>query len=170
MARRDGEDETLPAIDERCRASPAGASLAPVSVGAPGSGSPASEETPRAEARRREPLTASVKRIRQRVKELTSAAACHRDRLDSHAFYRLGLHKLLGTTRYPGQAKLPPSARPPVSRCAGVRTHGLNGELAHSRRKTEEGWIYQCRYPQFVLASAPSETSSIQEPIPRRGG
>src|SRR4051794_22520716 len=55
MVRRDGEDETLPGIDEPCCASPAGASPVPVSVGAPGSRSPASGETPKAEARRREP-------------------------------------------------------------------------------------------------------------------
>jgi hypothetical protein len=53
MVRRDGEDETLPGIDEPCCASPAGASPAPVGVGAPGSRSPASGETSGAEARRR---------------------------------------------------------------------------------------------------------------------
>src|SRR5262245_51364876 len=57
MVRRDGKGETREGIDEPCCASPAGASPAPVSVGAPGSRSPASGETPGAEARRREPLT-----------------------------------------------------------------------------------------------------------------
>src|SRR5512139_447097 len=57
MVRRDGEDETLPGIGEPCCASPAGASPAPVSVGAPGSRSPAPRETSVAEARRREPFT-----------------------------------------------------------------------------------------------------------------
>ena len=142
------------------------------------------------------PSTASMKRVRQRVKELTPRAACHRDlreaitkinpvlrgwgnyfatgnatgkfnqvdgyvwkrlralvrkrrgrqlragemsRWTSHAFYRLGLHRLLGTIRYPGKAQLPRSERPPVSRVREIRTHGLNGGLAHNRRKTEEG-------------------------------
>jgi len=142
------------------------------------------------------PSTASMKRIKQRVKELTPRAACHRDlretitkinpvvrgwgsyfatgnaadkfnQVDSYvwkrlrdlvrkrkgrnlrpgemsrwtrrAFHDLGLHKLLGTIRYPGQAKLPRPERPPVSRVREIRTHGLNGGLTHSRRKTEEG-------------------------------
>jgi group II intron reverse transcriptase/maturase len=142
------------------------------------------------------PSSASMKRVKQRVKELTPRAACHRDlretiakinpvirgwgnyfatgnatgkfnqvdsyvwkrlralvrkrkgrnlragemrRWTSHAFHRLGLHKLLGTIRYPGKAKLPRPERPPVSRVREIRTHGLNGGLAHSRRKTEEG-------------------------------
>jgi len=55
MVRRDGKDEPLPGVDEPCCTSPAGASPSPVSVGAPGSRSPASGETPKAEARRREP-------------------------------------------------------------------------------------------------------------------
>jgi RNA-directed DNA polymerase len=140
--------------------------------------------------------TTSMKRVKQRVKELTPRAACHRDlratiqkinpvirgwgnyfatgnatskfnQVDSyvwmrlralvrkrkgrhlrpgemarwtrHAFHQLGLHKLLGTIRYPGQAKLPRPERPPVSRVREIRTHGLNGGLTHSRRKTEEG-------------------------------
>jgi hypothetical protein len=57
VVRRDGKDEPREGIDEPCCASPAGASPAPVSVGAPGSRSPASGETRVAEARRREPLT-----------------------------------------------------------------------------------------------------------------
>lgn len=130
------------------------------------------------------PSPASMKRVKQRVKELTPRAACHRDlretiqkinpvlrgrgayfatgnatakftQVDSyawsrlralvrkrkgrnlragemgrwtrHAFYRLGLHKLLGTIRYPGQARLPRPERPPVSRVRESRTHGLNG-------------------------------------------
>jgi RNA-directed DNA polymerase len=142
------------------------------------------------------PSTASMKRVRQRVKELTPKAACHRDlretiekinpvirgwgnyfatgnatdkfnQVDSyvwmrlralvrkrkgrnlrpgemsrwtrHAFHQLGLHKLLGTIRYPGKAKLPRPERPPVSRVREIRTHGLNGGLTHNRRKTEEG-------------------------------
>jgi RNA-directed DNA polymerase len=142
------------------------------------------------------PSTASMKRVKQRVKELTPRAACHRDlrqtiakinplirgwgnyfatgnaagkfnQVDSyvwkrlralvrkrkgrnlrpgemsrwtrHAFHQLGLHKLLGTIRYPGNAKLPRPERPPVSRVREIRTHGLNGGLAHNRRKTEEG-------------------------------
>ncbi len=142
------------------------------------------------------PSTASMKRVKQRVKELTPRAACHRDlretitkinpvirgwgnyfatgnatgkfnqvdsyvwmrlralvrkrkgrnlrpgemsRWTSQAFHRLGLHKLLGTIRYPGNAKLPRLERPPVSRVREIRTHGLNGGLTHNRRKTEEG-------------------------------
>jgi RNA-directed DNA polymerase len=142
------------------------------------------------------PSTASMKRVKQRVKELTPRAACHRDlretiakinpvirgwgnyfatgnatgkfnQVDSYvwkrlralvrkrkgrnlragemrrwtgpAFHRLGLHKLLGTIRYPGQAKLPRPERPPVSRVREIRMHGLNGGLTHNRRKTEEG-------------------------------
>ena len=142
------------------------------------------------------PSTASMKRVKQRVKELTPRAVCHRNlretiekinpvlrgwgayfatgnaagkfnhvdsyvrsrlralvrkrkgrnvqagemnRWTHHAFHQLGLHKLLGTIRYPGQAKLPRSERPPVSRVRESRTHGLNGGLAYSRRKTVKG-------------------------------
>jgi RNA-directed DNA polymerase len=141
------------------------------------------------------PSTASVKRVKQRVKELTPRGACHRDlretiakinpvirgwgnyfatgnasarfnQLDSYvwmrlralvrkrhgrnlratemhrwtrrAFHELGLHKLLGTVRYPA-AQLPRLERSPVSRVREIRTHGLNGGLTHVRRKTEEG-------------------------------
>jgi hypothetical protein len=45
------------------------------------------------------------------------------------AFHDLGLHKLLGTIRYPGAAQLPRPERPPVSRVRESRTHGLNGGL-----------------------------------------
>ncbi len=142
------------------------------------------------------PSTTSVKRVKQRVKELTPNTACHRDlretiakinpvlrgwgsyfatgnasakfnQVDSyvwsrlrklmrrrkgrnlqpgemrrwtrHAFHDLGLHKLLGTVRYPGHAQLPRLERPPVSRVREIRTHGLNGGLTHIRRETEEG-------------------------------
>jgi len=142
------------------------------------------------------PSTSSMKRVKQRVKELTPAATCHRDlretiekinpvlrgwgnyfatgnaagkfnQVDSYvwrrlralvrkrkgrnlrageiarwtrrAFHEIGLHKLLGTIRYPGQAKLPRPERPPVSRVRESRTHGLNGGLAYSRRKTVKG-------------------------------
>jgi len=142
------------------------------------------------------PSKTSVKRVKQRVKELAPNAACHRDlretiakinpvirgwggyfatgnastkfnqidgyvwarlrklmrrrkgrnlkagemrRWTRQAFHKLGLHKLLGTVRYPGNAKLPRPERPPVSRVREIRTHGLNGGLTHSRRKTEEG-------------------------------
>jgi RNA-directed DNA polymerase len=142
------------------------------------------------------PSTTSVTRVKQRVKELTPNAACHRDlrdtiakinpvlrgwggyfatgnattkfnQVDSYvwmrlrkllrrrkgrnlrpgdmsrwtqrAFHDLGLHKLLGTIRYPGHAQLPRPERPPVSRVREIRTHGLNGGLTHRRRKTEEG-------------------------------
>jgi RNA-directed DNA polymerase len=142
------------------------------------------------------PSTTSTKRVKQRVKELTPTAACHRDlretiakinpvirgwggyfatgnastkfnQVDSYvwarlrnlmrrrkgrnlragemkrwtrrAFHELGLHKLLGTIRYPGHAQLPRSERPPVSRVREIRKHGLNGGLTHSRRETEEG-------------------------------
>jgi RNA-directed DNA polymerase len=141
------------------------------------------------------PSKTSVKRVKQRVKELAPNAACHRDlretiakinpmirgwggyfatgnastkfnqvdgyvwarlrklmrrrkgrnlkagemrRWTRQAFYKLGLHKLLGTVRYPGKAQLPRPERPPVSRVREIRTHGLNGGLAHSRRKTAE--------------------------------
>jgi group II intron reverse transcriptase/maturase len=142
------------------------------------------------------PSKTSVKRVKQRVKELAPNAACHRDlretiakinpvirgwggyfatgnastkfnqvdgyvwarlrklmrrrkgrnlkagemrRWTRQAFHKLGLHKLLGTVRYPGKAQLPRPERPPVSRVREIRTHGLNGGLTHSRRKTEEG-------------------------------
>lgn len=142
------------------------------------------------------PSTASMKRVKQRVRELTPRAVCHRDlreaiakinpvlrgwggyfatgnasgkfnQVDSyvwmrlrslvrkrkgrqlrpgemarwtrHDFHKLGLHKLLGTVRYPGTARLPRSERPPVSRVREIRTHGLNGGLASSRRKTVKG-------------------------------
>ena len=142
------------------------------------------------------PSTTSIKRVKQRVKELTPLAACHRDlretiakinpvlrgwggyfatgnatskfnQVDSyvwarlrkhvrkrkgrhlrpgemrrwtrHAFHDLGLHKLLGTIRYPGEARMPRPERPPVSRVRESRTHGLNGGLTHNRRKTVEG-------------------------------
>jgi RNA-directed DNA polymerase len=140
------------------------------------------------------PSTASVKRVKQRVRDLTPIAAQHHDLRDTiakinpvirgwgnyfatgnasgkftqvdsyvwmrlralarkrrgrnlragemnhwtrHAFYDLGLHKLLGTIRYPGHAQLPRPERPPVSRVREIRTHGLNGGLTHTRRKTE---------------------------------
>jgi group II intron reverse transcriptase/maturase len=130
------------------------------------------------------PSSPSLKRVKQRVKELTPRAACHRDlretiaklnpvlrgwgnyfktgnasskfnQVDSyvwmrlrklvrsrkgrqlragemarwtrHAFHDLGVHKLLGTIRYPGHAQLPRPERPPVSRVREIRTHGLNG-------------------------------------------
>jgi RNA-directed DNA polymerase len=142
------------------------------------------------------PSAASMKRVRQRVKELTPRAVCHRDlretiekinpvlrgwgnyfatgnasdkfnQADSYvwkrlrslvrkrkgrqlragemsrwtraAFHKLGLHKLLGTVRYPGNTRTPRPERPPVSRVREIRTHGLNGGLAHNRRKTVEG-------------------------------
>jgi len=130
------------------------------------------------------PSIKSVKRVKQRVKELTPRGVCHRDlratieklnpvlrgwgnyfrtgnantkfnQVDSYvwmrlrklvrarkgrtlrpgemsrwtrqAFHELGVHKLLGTIRYPGQAQLPRPERPPVSRVRVIRTHGLNG-------------------------------------------
>ena len=142
------------------------------------------------------PSTKSVKRVKQRVKELTPRAACHRDLRDTikkinpvirgwgnyfetgnaarkfnqvdgyvwrrlralvrarkgrnlrpgemtrwppQAFHDLGLHKLRGTVRYPDKAQMPRSERSPVSRVREIRTHGLNGGLTHSRRKTVEG-------------------------------
>jgi RNA-directed DNA polymerase len=140
------------------------------------------------------PSTKSMKRVKQRVKELTPRAACHEDlravikalnpvlrgwcnyfrtgnastkftQLDSyvwmrlrklvrarkgrnlragemerwtrHAFYDLGLHKLLGTIRYPGRAQLPRPERPPVSRVRESRTHGLNGGPSVSSNQKE---------------------------------
>jgi RNA-directed DNA polymerase len=56
-----------------------------------------------------------------------------------HAFHELGLHKLLGTIRYPGRAQMPRPERPPVSRMREIRTYGLKGGLTHNRRETEEG-------------------------------
>jgi RNA-directed DNA polymerase len=142
------------------------------------------------------PSKTSVRRVKQRVKELAPNAACHRDlretiakinpvirgwggyfatgnastkfnqvdgyvwarlrklmrrrkgrnlkagemrRWTRQAFHKLGLHKLLGTVRYPGKAQQPRPERPPVSRVREIRTHGLNGGLTHNRRKTEEG-------------------------------
>ncbi len=142
------------------------------------------------------PSTTSVKRVKQRVKELTPNAACHRDlreifakinpvlrgwgsyfatgnaaskfnQVDSYvwgrlrklmrrrkgrnlragemsrwtgdAFHELGVHRLRGTVRYPGQAQVPRSERPPVSRVREIRTHGLNGGLTHIRRETDQG-------------------------------
>jgi RNA-directed DNA polymerase len=142
------------------------------------------------------PSKTSVKRVKQRVKELTPNSVIHRDLRDTiakinpvirgwggyfatgnasakfnqvdsyvwmrlrklvrrrkgrnlrpgemsrwtrHAFHELGLHKLLGTIRYPGNAQVPRSERSPVSRVREIRTHGLNGGLTHNRRKTDEG-------------------------------
>jgi group II intron reverse transcriptase/maturase len=142
------------------------------------------------------PSTTSVKRVKQRVKELTPSAVQHRDlretiakinpvlrgwgnyfatgnagtklnQVDSYvwmrlralvrkrkgrnlragemarwtrrAFHNLGLHKLLGTIRYPGQARMPRPERPPVSRVRGIRMHGLNGGLTHTRPSTGKG-------------------------------
>jgi len=142
------------------------------------------------------PSTKSVKRVKQRVKELTPNASCHRDlretiakinpvirgwggyfatgnasakfnQVDSYvwmrlrklmrrrkgrnlragemrrwtrqAFHELGLHKLLGTVRYPGHAQLPRPERPPVSRVREIRTHGLNGGLNRNRQSTVRG-------------------------------
>ena len=56
-----------------------------------------------------------------------------------HAFHDLGVHKLLGTIRYPGQAQLPRPERPPVSRVREIRTHGLNGGLNRTRGDAGEG-------------------------------
>jgi group II intron reverse transcriptase/maturase len=61
------------------------------------------------------------------------------ERWTSQAFYKLGLHKLHGTIRYPGSAQLPRLKRPPVSRVREIRSHGLNGGLTHNRFTTEEG-------------------------------
>ncbi len=142
------------------------------------------------------PSKTSVKRVRQRVKELTPRAACHRDlretiatinpvvrgwgnyfatgnatskfnqvdtyvwmrlrklvrarkgrnlragemgRWTRHAFHELGLHKLLGTIRYPGRAQVPRPERPPVSRVREIRTHGLNGGPTRYRPSTVKG-------------------------------
>ncbi len=142
------------------------------------------------------PSMTSVKRMKQRVKELTPRAVCHRDlretiatinpvlrgwggyfatgnaaikfnqvdsyvrkrlrtlmrkrkgrnlragemrRWTSDAFFDLGLHKLRGTIRYPVTVQVPRSERPPVSRVREIRTHGLNGGLTHTRRKTDQG-------------------------------
>ena len=50
-------------------------------------------------------------------------------------FVRLGLHRLRGTVRYPGDRTMPLPDRPPVSRVREIRTHGLNGGLATARPK-----------------------------------
>jgi group II intron reverse transcriptase/maturase len=141
------------------------------------------------------PSTKSVKRVHQRVKELTSRGACHRDlhetikkinpvirgwgnyfktgnaarkfnQVDSYVwqrlrslvrkrkgrhlrpgelerwtrdeFVRIGLHRLRGTVRYPGNRVTPRPDRPPVSRVREIRTHGLNGGLVETRRKAGE--------------------------------
>ena len=60
-------------------------------------------------------------------------------RWTSDSLYKLGLHKLHGTIRYPGQAQLPRLERPPVSRVRESRTHGLNGGLTGSRPSTVKG-------------------------------
>jgi len=129
------------------------------------------------------PSTKSLKRVKQRVKELTPRAAAADDlrdtiakinpvlrgwgsyfrtgnasdkfnQVDSYVWMRLrklirtrsgrtkpgemrrwtrqalhefGVHKLLGTIRYPDVERLPRSERPPVSRVREIRTHGLNG-------------------------------------------
>jgi group II intron reverse transcriptase/maturase len=142
------------------------------------------------------PSAKSMKRVRQRVKELTPRAAAHRDlretiakinpvirgwggyfatgnatgkftvidsyvwmrlrklvrvrkgrnlragemnRWTSQAFYKLGLHKLLGTIRYPRNAQMPHLERSPVSRVREIRTHGLNGGPAGTRPSTGKG-------------------------------
>ena len=147
------------------------------------------EERKRVYFLQRWPATASMRRVKQRVKELAPNAACHRDlretiakinpvlrgwggyfatgnaarkfnQVDSYvharlrmlmrrrkgrnlragemrrwtrdAFHELGLHRLRGTIRYPGHARVPRSERPPVSRVREIRTHGLNGGRTHS--------------------------------------
>jgi RNA-directed DNA polymerase len=142
------------------------------------------------------PSTRSMKRVRQRVKELTPSSMQHRDlreiianlnpvlrgwggyfrtgnaarkfnQLDGYVwqrlkalvrkrkgrnlrpgemerwtrdeFVRLGLHRLRGTVRYPGTRTMPHPDRPPESRVREIRTHGLNGGLARTRREAGEG-------------------------------
>ncbi len=81
------------------------------------------------------------KRLRKLVRRRKgrNLRAGEMERWTSHALYNLGLHKLHGTIRYPGNAQVPRLERSPVSRVREIRTHGLNGGLTHSRRKTEEG-------------------------------
>jgi RNA-directed DNA polymerase len=69
------------------------------------------------------------KRLRKLVRKRKgrNLRAGEMERWDRHAFHALGLHKLLGTIRYPGVAQLPRPERPPVSRVRESRTHGLNG-------------------------------------------
>ena len=55
------------------------------------------------------------------------------------AFHELGVHRLRGTVRYPDNAQVPRSERPPVSRVREIRTHGLNGGLTHTRHTTGKG-------------------------------
>ena len=61
------------------------------------------------------------------------------DRWTSAAFYKLGLHKLHGTIRYPVNAQLPRLERPPVSRVRESRMHGLNGGPTGNRLPTVKG-------------------------------
>jgi RNA-directed DNA polymerase len=154
------------------------------------------EERNRVYFLQRWPSTNSVKRVKQRVKELTPISACHRDlretiakinpvirgwggyfatgnaaikfnqvddyvwkrlrklmrkrkgrnlragemnRWTHDAFHELGLHRLRGTVRYPGQARTSHPERPPVSRVREIRTHGLNGGPTRYRPSTVKG-------------------------------
>jgi RNA-directed DNA polymerase len=59
------------------------------------------------------------------------------------AFHELGVHKLLGTIRYPGRAQVPRSERPPVSRVRESRTHSLNGGSRYTEQREKVMEIYQ---------------------------
>jgi group II intron reverse transcriptase/maturase len=50
-------------------------------------------------------------------------------RWTSESFWNLGLHKLMGTIRYPGSRVMPRLERPLVSRVREIRMHGLKGGL-----------------------------------------
>ena len=83
--------------------------------------------------------------VRMRLRKLArkrkgrNLRAGEMERWTSNAFYKLGLHKLHGTIRYPGHAQLPRSERPPVSRVREIRTHGLNGGPTGYRPSTVKG-------------------------------
>ena len=80
-------------------------------------------------------------RLRQLIRKRKgrNLRAGEMDRWTSSAFYKLGLHKLHGTIRYPGDAQLPRLERPPVSRVRETRMHGLNGGPTGNRPPTVKG-------------------------------
>jgi len=126
MVRRDGEDETPVGIDEPCCASPAGASPVPVSVGAPGSRSPASRETSGVEARRQEPREGRQGRGPQHEVKLAASTDTQLGRRAAHVTAKAtsatrrselivaGSHGVGSAARVQGEARNTgdPSARP----------------------------------------------------------
>jgi RNA-directed DNA polymerase len=58
------------------------------------------------------------------------------DRWTRDSFHNLGLHRLRGTVRYPGDSVMQRPESPPGSRVRETRTHGLNGGLVQLQTAT----------------------------------